>query len=167
MKKTFLLLALACVASAYADEPENKTALAVRDPFWPIGYAGTRAVISAEPRVQADAAAAEESADVETGATAVAVPVAETAEETANRHWAEARKALKTGGVVRVKGADGKMRVSIYINGKPYADGDRISFNFRDRRFTWRVDGLSEGGTLRLVRLFARPLPAASQGEKQ
>ena len=48
-------------------------ALAVRNPFWPIGYEGEREVITAEPKVEVQAAAGTEGEGEETAAVAAAL----------------------------------------------------------------------------------------------
>lgn len=127
-------------------------AMAVRNPFWPIGYEGTREVISAEPTVEVKAAPA---ADDDTATAAMA---ARSSAAVLPRHWMEARKSLKIGGTVVVTDPDGASRQCVMINGLAYDNGDLISTNHNGRRFTWRVEGLTEGATVRLKRVRARLL---------
>ena len=53
------------------------------------------------------------------------------------------------------------------INGNIYADGDLVSANVNGLRFTWRVKGLTETGTLRLQRIRMREIeePSEDKGE--
>ena len=47
-------------------------------------------------------------------------------------------------------------------------DGDLISINHEGHRFTWRVQGLTEGATLRLTRLRVKDVEdEESKGEKK
>lgn len=126
-------------------------AIAVRNPFWPIGYDGVREAISAEPTVEVQSAAT--AADDE---TATAATAARSSQTVSDRHWIDARKTLKVGGVVVVTDGDGKKHQCVMINGLAYGDGDFISVNHGNRRFTWRVRGLTEGATLKLVRVRAK-----------
>lgn len=125
--------------------------IAVRNPFWPIGYEGVREVISAEPiaEVKGITATAEED-------TATAVMAAQSSQSVSTRHWVEARKGLRIGGTVVITDKDGKKRQCIMINGLAYGDGDLISVNHGGRRFTWRVQGLTNGATIKLKRVRAK-----------
>lgn len=129
-------------------------AIAVRNPFWPIGYEGEREVISAEPIV--DINVATPATDEEETATAGAV--ARSSQTISDRHWSEARKTLKTSGMTVVTGQDGKRRQCIMINGLAYGDGDLISVNHEGHRFTWRVKGLTNRDTIKLVRVRAKKI---------
>ena len=129
-------------------------AIAVRNPFWPIGYEGEREVISAEPIV--DINVATPATDEEETATAGAA--ARSSQTISDRHWSEARKTLKTGGMTVVTGQDGKRRQCIMINGLAYGDGDLISVNHENHRFTWRVKGLTNRDTIKLVRVRAKKI---------
>ena len=139
--------------------------IALRNPFWPIGYDGDRQAISAEPTVAVRAASTNE---VETTAADAAAalepedadPVAATA-----RHWAAARASLKIGGITQVTEKDGGRRQSITINGRIYGNNDLISVNHDSRRFTWRIRELTEGKTLKLVRVRVRDLDDDSKGD--
>ena len=142
--------------------------VAVRNPFWPIGYEGAKEVISAEPKVEVQAAAPE------TDDTATAGAVAQAAEQAAlaaqvvsSRTWAEARKTLRISGTTTVTAPNGHKRYSAIINGLTYGDGDLISVNHKGHRFTWRVQGLTEGATLRLVRLRAKEIDDDTKGDKK
>lgn len=126
-------------------------AIAVRNPFWPIGYDGVREAISAAPTVDVRSAAA--TADDE---TATAATAARSSQTVSDRHWIDARKTLKIGGVAVVTDATGKKSQCVMINGLAYGDGDLVSVNHGNRRFTWRVRGLTEGATLKLVRVRAK-----------
>ena len=137
-------------------------AVAVRNPFWPIGYEGTKEEISAEPKVEiaATPAAAAEADDTATaGAVAHAAALAALDAHTVSpRSWAEARKTLRISGTTTVTDANGTKRHSVIINGLTYGDGDLISVNHDGHRFTWRVKGLTEGATLRLYRIRAKEI---------
>lgn len=128
-------------------------AIAVRNPFWPIGFVGEFEVISAEPTVDVTVAATP--ADEE---TATAGAVARSSQTISDRHWSDARKTLKTGGITVITGPDGKRRQCIMINGLAYGDGDLISANHEGHRFTWRVKGLTNRDTIKLVRVRAKAI---------
>ncbi len=128
-------------------------AIAVRNPFWPIGFEGEREIISAEPKVDVSVATAPTDED-----TATAGAVARSSQTISDRHWSEARKTLKTGGITVVTGQDGTRRQCIMLNGLAYGDGDLVSVNHNGRRFTWRVKGLTEKDTVKLVRIRAKTI---------
>ena len=65
-------------------------AIAVRNPFWPIGYEGVRQPISAEPIVEVKPAANASDDD-----TATAAMAARSSQTVSSRHWIEARKTLR------------------------------------------------------------------------
>jgi len=129
-------------------------AMAVRNPFWPIGYDGTRETISADPIVDVRTSAASGDDD-----TATAAMAANTSQSITPRQWIAARKSLRIGGTVVVTdvGSGGK-RQCVMINGLAYGNGDLISTNHKGRRFTWRVQGLTEGETIKLKRIRAKIL---------
>lgn len=128
-------------------------AIAVRNPFWPIGFEGEREVISAEPTVDVSVAATPTDED-----TATAGAAARSSQTISDRHWSDARKTLKTSGIVVVTGQDGARHQCIMINGLAYGDGDLVSANHNGRRFTWRVKGLTNRDTIKLVRVRARTI---------
>ncbi|MBR1922085.1 MAG: hypothetical protein IJ829_08855 [Kiritimatiellae bacterium] len=130
-------------------------AIAVRNPFWPIGYEGAREMISAEPTVDVKVAASAEDE------TATAATAARSSQTVSDRHWAEARKTLRIGGTAVVTNPDGTRSQCIMINGLAYGDGDLISVNHGNKRFTWRVVGLTKGETVKLQRVRARANPDA------
>lgn len=123
-------------------------AIAVRNPFWPIGFAGELEVISADPIVDVKATASSSEDE-----TATAGAAARSSQTVSDRHWSEARKTIKTGGITVVTGQDGKRRQCIMLNGLAYGDGDLISINHNGHRFTWRVKGLTNRDTIKLVRV--------------
>ena len=128
-------------------------AIAVRNPFWPIGFEGEREIIAAEPKVDVSVATAPTDED-----TATAGAVARSSQTISDRHWSEARKTLKTSGITVVTGQDGTRRQCIMLNGLAYGDGDLVSVNHNGRRFTWRVKGLTEKDTVKLVRIRAKTI---------
>ena len=128
-------------------------AIAVRNPFWPIGFEGEREIISAEPKI--DISVATTSTDED---TATAGAVARSSQTISDRHWSEARKTLKTSGIAVVTGQDGTRRQCIMLNGLAYGDGDLVSVNHNGRRFTWRIKGLTEKDTVKLVRVRAKTI---------
>ena len=194
MRRLFAMLTVLGTAAAFAatgtpatggtPAPEKPTAEegGVRNPFWPIGYEGTRERITAEVRVvpkkreeiereRAAAKAAEEeaarkAADAEAAKKAAAELAAKKAAEEAEKakiitaeHWKQARAALRIGGRVKVRTEDGtEERSSVIVNGNTYVDGDLVSINHGRNRFTWRVTGLTDGQKLKLVRIKARNL---------
>ena len=87
--------------------------------------------------------------------------------EITSAHWDAAKKALVFGGRVKLREDDVLQNTSVVINGKVYADGDQISFTHDSRRFTWRVEGLSDKNKLKLVRVRAKYLEKPGKaGEK-
>ena len=88
------------------------------------------------------------------------------AQVVSTRSWAEARKTLRISGTTTVTDAKGRKRHSVIINGLTYGDGDLISVNHEGHRFTWRVQGLTEGATLRLIRIRARDVDDDLKGDK-
>ena len=128
-------------------------AIAVRNPFWPIGFDGEREIISAEPKVDVSVATAPTDED-----TATAGAVARSSQTISERHWSEARKTLKTSGITVVTGQNGTRRQCIMLNGLAYGDGDLVSVNHNGRRFTWRIKGLTEKDTVKLVRVRAKTI---------
>ena len=128
----------------------------LRNPCWPIGYEGEREVISAEPRVTVKATP-ESKEEVET-AKSEQESRQKSMERVTSRNWIAARKSLRIGGTVRAKQPDGSTRSSVFFNGRDYADNDYVSANFEGHRFTWRVTGLTDSGTLKLQRIRVRPV---------
>lgn len=128
----------------------------LRNPFWPIGYNGVREIITDEPRVEIKVTSEDEAKkDVETSVNAETIAAARAQAEAeasqgdaTDRLWIAARKSLKIGGIVKIGD-----RQSITINGNVYADGDIVAAIHEDCRFFWRVRGLTENGTLQLLRL--------------
>ena len=51
------------------------------------------------------------------------------------------------------------------INGKVYADGDLISFTHDSRRYTWRIEGLSDKNRLKLVRVRAKYIEKTGEAD--
>lgn len=150
----------------------------LRNPFWPVGYEGDREAISDEPRLEAKVkaeaqaqAAADD--DKKTSVTDEAIAEAEAEAELANnkakkvdRLWINARKSLKIDGA-RMIAKDGKTsHQALIINGRVYADGDLISINVGERRYTWRVRALTESGTLKLQRIKFRDLEKKNADDK-
>lgn len=133
----------------------------LRNPFWPVGHVGEREPISDKPRIEIKTTAdnsAEE--DTRTSVTAEAIAAANEAADDrqfASKLWIAARRQLKIGGTMRTTDEKGSHQ-SVTINGRIYGDGDLISFNHEGRRFTWRVKNLTEGGTLKLIRIRVREL---------
>ncbi len=141
-------------------------AIAVRNPFWPIGHQGVREVISADPVVDVSAVQAPSEDE-----TATAGAVARSSQTVSDRQWADARRSLRIGGIVVLNNPDGTRRQCVMINGLAYGDGDLVSTNHNGRRFTWRIKGLTKNDTIRLVRVRARkadtPAPKADNGKKE
>ena len=131
-------------------------AMLLRNPFWPVGYEGEREEISAEARVTVKATT--ESKDETETAKSQQETRQKAMERSASRNWVAARKSLRIGGTVFAKQPDGSTRSSVFINGRDYVDGDLVSVNFEDHRFTWKVTGLTDNGTLKLERVRSRPL---------
>ena len=131
-------------------------ALLLRNPFWPIGYEGDREEISAEARVTVKAV--QETKEEDQTARAEQETRQRALEQATSRNWIAARRTLRIGGTVFAKQPDGSTRSSVFINGRDYVDNDLISINYEGRRFTWRVTGLTDNGTLKLERVRARPL---------
>ena len=87
--------------------------------------------------------------------------------EITGAHWDAARAALKFGGRVKLHEDDARENSSVVINGKVYADGDLISITHDSRRFTWRVEGLSDKSKLKLVRIRAKYLEKPGEAGKK
>ena len=87
--------------------------------------------------------------------------------EITGSHWDAARAALKFGGRVRLREDDASTNSSVIINGKVYADGDLLSITHDSRRFTWRIEGLSDKNKLKLVRLRAKYLEKTGEADKK
>ena len=133
-------------------------ALLLRNPFWPIGYEGVREEISAEARTAAKTPPPPEAKEeVQTAKSQQETRQREMARAT-SRSWISARKSLRIGGTALAKQPDGSTKSSVFINGRDYVDNDLVSINHNGHRFTWRVTGLTENGTLKLERVRARPL---------
>ena len=87
--------------------------------------------------------------------------------EITGAHWDAARAALKFAGRVKLREGDANENSSVVINGKVYADGDLISITHDSRRFTWRVEGLSDKSKLKLVRIRAKYLEKPGEADKK
>ena len=87
--------------------------------------------------------------------------------EITGAHWDAARAALKFGGRVKLREDDASENSSVVINGKVYADGDLLSITHDSRRFTWRVEGLSDKSKLKLVRIRAKYLEKPGEADKK
>ena len=138
-------------------------AMAVRNPFWPIGYEGKMEEITAEPKVDVQVSATSDADETTTAAAAAkvaaqAASAAEDSRKVSSRAWSEAKKTLKISGTMTITDPDGSTRHAIIINGFTYGDGDLISTNHNGHRFTWRVSGLTTEGALRLRRAKVREL---------
>ena len=103
--------------------------------------------------VEITAAVAQASAEMVLVTMQAAEQAARAAQVVSSRTWAEARKTLRISGTTTVTDDHGRKRQSVIINGLTYGNGDLISVNHEGHRFTWRVQGLTEGATLRLTRL--------------
>lgn len=205
MKCPLFMVAATAVLAVLGETPATgrsaKLAEAgVRNPFWPIGYEGTRETISPEVRERprpvvtdpaklppplnaAERAAREaaksaaEKAAKEAAEKAAAERAAKEAaaraeaerkkREISSAHWTAARATLKIGGRVKLREDDAIQNTSVVINGKVYSDGDYISITHDSRRFTWRVEGLSEMNKLKLVRVRAKYLDKSGEADKQ
>ena len=140
----------------------------LRNPFWPVGYIGEREPITDKPKIEIKTTSeSTEEEDTKTSVTAEAIAAANEAaddQQFTSRLWIAARKELKIGGTMRTKDDNGSHQ-SVTINGRIYGDGDLISFNHEGRRFTWRVKNLTEGGTLKLIRVRVREIEDADEKE--
>lgn len=171
-------------------------AAAPRNPFWPIDYAGEATEIAADstgrtvrppapaplapPNAEAQKRAAAEAA---AKARAVAEAAEKRARETAAKvakaapppppttigeaDWQAARKALKIGNPARFVDGAGVTHISLNINGNIYADGEYVSVTHGKGRFTWRIRGVENGASLKLVRVRARPVDSKEKGTKK
>ncbi len=161
-----------------APSPHGVEALP-RNPFWPIGYEGTREKITAEMRVipkppeQVKAEREAELLEKKTReqmaqeAEAARVEAERRARVVTPEHWQAAYKTLRIGGRVKAGADDGRTASSVMINGKVYGDGDFISITHGANRFTWRVTGLTDGKSVRLERVHARHLGAKAAEDQQ
>ena len=138
-------------------------ALLLRNPFWPIGYEGEREEISAEARVtEKTPPPPEPKEEVVQTAKSQQETIQKKMARATSRNWIAARKTLRIGGTALAKQPDGSTKSSVFINGRDYVDNDLVSVNHNGHRFTWRVTGLTENGTLKLERVRARPLENSS-----
>ena len=191
------LLGIALCAGAASVAADGVSTNGVRNPFWPIGYEGVRETISPNVRPKPKPApakaevkappprpvvsAAEKAAAEKAAKEAAEKAAKEKAEKEAaaraeaerkkreitGAHWDAARAALKFGGRVKLREGDEHANSSVVINGKVYADGDLISITHDSRRFTWRVEGLSEKSKLRLVRIRAKYIEKPGEAGKK
>ena len=192
-----LLFGIALCASTASFAADGVSTNGVRNPFWPMGYEGVRETISpnvrkkpkkAEPKKappamtvaerkkqEAEKAAAEKAAKEAAEKAAREKAEKEAAEraeaerkkrEITGAHWDAARAALKFAGRVKLR-EDANENSSVVINGKVYADGDLISITHDSRRFTWRVEGLSDKSKLKLVRIRAKYLEKSGEADKK
>ena len=137
-------------------------ALLLRNPFWPIGYEGEREEISAEARVAEKTPPPPEPKEEVQTAMSQQESRQKDMERATSRNWIAARKTLRIGGTALAKQPDGSTKSSVFINGRDYVDNDLVSVNHNGHRFTWRVTGLTENGTLKLERVRARPIENSS-----
>ena len=191
MRRLLLRTILCACTAAVADNVTSTNG--VRNPFWPMGYEGVRETISPNVRpkpkpdaakakkktpppltaaerkkFEAEKAAAEKAAREKAEKEAAARAEAERKKrEITGAHWDAARKALRFGGRVKLREDDVRASSSVVINGKVYADGDLISITHDSRRFTWRVEGLSDKNKLKLVRLRAKYLEQPGEAGKK
>ena len=152
-------------------QPAQLSGTAVRNPFWPIGYEGTREAITSEVRVvpkkpeqiqkERESVSAKVRAAAAEAAAKARAEAAEREKIVTEEQWTAAYKSLRIGGRVRAKMDDGHETSSVIINGKTYGDGDLISVTQGRNRFTWRLRGLTDGKTVRLDRVAARHLEGA------
>ena len=135
--------------------PKKPAASARKAPPRPAITAAERAARAAAEKAAKEAAekAAREKAEREAAARAEAE---RKKREITGAHWDAARAALRFGGRVKLREEDVLQNTSIVINGKVYADGDLVSFTHNSRRYTWRVEGLTDRNTLKLVRIRAK-----------
>ena len=135
--------------------PKKPAVSAKKAPPRPAITAAERAARAAAEKATKEAAekAAREKAEREAAARAEAE---RKKREITGAHWDAARAALKFGGRVKLREEDVIQNTSIVINGKVYADGDLVSFTHNSRRYTWRVEGLTDRNTLKLVRIRAK-----------
>ena len=139
--------------------------MALRNPFWPVGWDGEREVISPEPRFspKAEGQQEREDDDVKTGLEATSSEEGMLQGNFENRLWIAAKKQLKfDGSTIRTTDA-GKSRQAVTINGRVYCDGDLVSVNFNSMRFTWRVKSLTESRTMKLQRVRVRRIDDADE----
>ena len=198
MKRLMITIAAVAAMSAFGEAPAAKpnggarrpaepAEAGVRNPFWPIGYEGTRETISPEvrerpkpaivdpaklpPPITAAERAARDAAKAAAEKAAKEAAARAEAErkkrEISSVHWAAARATLKFGGRVKLREDDSIQNTSVVINGKVYSDGDLISITHDSRRFTWRVEGLSDNNKLKLVRVRAKYLEKSGETDKQ
>lgn len=144
------------VVSAKAKAPQPRPAIT----------AAEKAAKAAAEKAAKEAAekAAREKAEKEAAARAEAE---RKKREITGAHWDAAKKALVFGGRVKLREDDVLQNTSVVINGKVYSDGDQISFTHDSRRFTWRVEGLSDKNKLKLVRIRAKYLEKPGEAGKK
>ena len=149
-------------------QPAQLSGTAVRNPFWPIGYEGTRESITSEVRVvpkkpeqiqkERESVSAKVRAAAAEAAAKARAEAAEREKIVTEEQWTEAYKSLRIGGRVKAHADDGREASSIVVNGRVYGDGDLISVTHGKNCFTWRVGKLVDGRAVRLNRVAARHL---------
>lgn len=87
--------------------------------------------------------------------------------EITEAHWAAAKKALVFGGYMKLREAGVRECMSIVINGHVYVDGDLVSVTHDSRRYTWRIEGLSDKNRLKLARIGAEYLEKPGEAGKK
>ena len=163
-----LLVAATSSQPSQQTHPSQPAGTAVRNPFWPIGYEGTRESITSEVRVvpkkpeqiqkERESVSAKVRAAAAEAAAKARAEAAEREKIVTEEQWTEAYKSLRIGGRVKAHADDGREASSIVVNGRVYGDGDLISVTHGKNRFTWRVGKLVDGRTVRLNRVAARHL---------
>ncbi len=151
-------------------KPDPARDKAKKSPPRPVISAAEKARLAAEKAAAEKAAkeAAEKAAKEKAEREAAERAEAERKKrEITGAHWDAARKALKFGGRVKLREDGASTNSSVIINGKVYADGDLISITHDSRRFTWRVEGLSDKNKLKLVRLRAKYLEKPGEADKK
>ena len=104
-------------------------ALAVRDPFWPIGYSPASAKVPEPVHVAEPAPEPEPPREI---------PVTED-------NWAKARKALTISGTTKsIRPNTHETRMMAMINRQMYAIGDTVSLVHQEIRFQWRVSQVTD-----------------------
>ncbi|MCR5751837.1 MAG: hypothetical protein K6G91_07735 [Kiritimatiellae bacterium] len=121
------------------------TTAPLRNPFWPVGHAGTQESISDEVRVVIQEPVKEEAVAPEPEPEPEKQDVGPSEDEL----WKKAQKTLKIGGKMKVGD-----KFAITINGKIYKEGNFVAVTVDGKRFIWKLAVSDKGKlTLRKVRI--------------
>lgn len=141
----------------------------VRNPFWPVGYEGERAVISPVPRVRKAPMTAPQPEKEKSSAPVVQEEEKPPTGEATVEEWRIACRQIKVGVVMRARKKGAEELASVIFNGKICNVGEEVLMDTKHRRFIWKFAGIGRGGVVRLVRVRTEPIvqkPASGSASK-